>query len=1222
MTQRKTRSKADPPPKSRASQQQPARIPAHLARALASTNVAALIVTPHRHRILWANTAAIQLFQCRSHNQLLQLELPALCPDSPRTTAAQLHRQLKLARKHTPRVFQSKFRRQNGDTFDAAVCVCMVRSRSAEYLCVLPQEIPNREQLRDTTGQTETVSILQQTSAGFFKKDLEGRYVFVNEWFCQLRGRKPEEILGRTPGELLALETSASAHVRQLLAQGENDHKEIIRTGRQIIREEQYIMPNGRTVYVLSIKSPVFGPDGKIAGSQGVLFDITERKLAEETLRQQNISLSAILDSLPVVIYAKDLQGRYILSNRAHQAVLGAPPETILGKTAFDFHPPELATLYQQEEQRVLRTDAASDPVEELAFNRTRGEHRWHLTVRIPLKDLAGRTIGVAGISTDITEIKRAEDARAESEAKYRFIMDQAADMVLVLDMHGRIIDANKKACAVLGLDTRELIGRTLQEVACESAQRPGPWLWSGLTPGQTVSIEQERICKDGRRLLIELNLGPVKLPTGQVILALGRDITERRRQEEERRRELETQRFRAEVIAKLAMSPHLAAGRLPELVRELTELASEALATERVGIWLFDGKNTKLVNLDTFVRSQKSHHSGDVLSPAEFTPELEAMKNVPYVAAHDALTDPRTASYVDKYLKPLGITSMLDVAIRIEGRTIGMLCIEHVGPPRKWTEDEITFACQLADQIALAMLHHERRLTEAFLRENEERFRLLIEHAADIIAVVDNKGIITYHCPSTKNVLGYGPDETLGRCVFELVHPDDIPKAVNALNDAIANPGTPVRVECRVRHKNGQWRWLQTVARSVPGHEPEGMIIFNTRDVTESKMLEEQLRQAQKMEAIGQLAGGIAHDFNNILAAIMMQTDTLAALDGLPEEALAGLKEIRTATQRAANLTRQLLLFSRKQVLQFTELELGCLVRNLAQMLRRVIGEHIRLEIKLPEHPVYVRADNAMLDQVLINLAVNARDAMPEGGILQIEVTEQNLSQSDSTYMPEAAPGTYAVIRVTDSGCGIPAEHLDKIFNPFFTTKPPGKGTGLGLATAYGIVRQHKGWITVESTPGRGTTFRIYLPATGTHSTTQSPDRGQLTLPGGTETILLVEDDPHVRKLTRAILERAGYHVLEAANGPEALQLWEKHHDSISLLFTDVVLPEGMSGRALAARLRQTNPLLRVLLTSGYSTDFAGREPELGPGEAFVPKPASQQQILQAVRRCLDSTI
>lgn len=351
-------------------------------------------------------------------------ELPALCPETPGGTAAHLRRQLVLARKHSPRVLRCRFRRPKGDTFDAAVCICVVRTRSAEYLCVLPNDISKCQQIREPASQAEALSLLQQMSAGMFKKDLEGRYVFVNEWFCRLRGRRPEEILGKTPGELLALETNAPAQVRRLLAQGENDHKEIIRTGRQIIREEQYQTPDGRTIYVLSIKSPVFGPDGTMVGTQGVLFDITERKRTEDALRQQNISLSAILDSLPVVIYAKDLQGRYILTNRAHQAVLGAPPEMILGKTAFDFHPPELATLYQKGEQEVVCTGAPSKPVEEVALNRTLGEHRWHLTVRMPLKDDAGRIIGVAGISTDITERKRAEDARAESEAKYRFIMD------------------------------------------------------------------------------------------------------------------------------------------------------------------------------------------------------------------------------------------------------------------------------------------------------------------------------------------------------------------------------------------------------------------------------------------------------------------------------------------------------------------------------------------------------------------------------------------------------------------------------------------------------------------------------------------------------------------------------------------------------------------------------------------------------------------------------
>jgi PAS domain S-box-containing protein len=389
-----------------------------------------------------------------------------------------------------------------------------------------------------------------------------------------------------------------------------------------------------------------------------------------------------------------------------------------------------------------------------------------------------------------------------------------------------------------------------------------------------------------------------------------------------------------------------------------------------------------------------------------------------------------------------------------------------------------------------------------------------------------------------------------------------------------------------------------------------------------ERQHLEEQLRQSQKMEAIGQLAGGVAHDFNNILTVIHGYGSMLMGpeRDRCPEDQHAA-RQIVDACERATSLTRQLLAFGRRQVMQPRRVDVNELARGLTQMMQRVLGEDVRLQLTLNPRSLITRADAVMLDQVLINLMVNAREAMPHGGVLTIETSEVVVGAQPTRGSQDPAPGSYVSVRVSDTGQGISPEHLPRIFEPFFTTKEPGKGTGLGLATVFGIVKQHGGTITVESGIGQGTTFRILLPAEPAGTAAVAVDAGQGEPRGGTEMILVVEDEPSVRRLTRVLLEGRGYRVVEASSGVDALRVWEQHGRSIDLLLTDIVMPEGLSGRDLAARLHALRPDLPVVFTSGYSADIAGRELSLLEGQNFLQKPFTRPELLHIVRRSLDGT-
>ena len=397
---------------------------------------------------------------------------------------------------------------------------------------------------------------------------------------------------------------------------------------------------------------------------------------------------------------------------------------------------------------------------------------------------------------------------------------------------------------------------------------------------------------------------------------------------------------------------------------------------------------------------------------------------------------------------------------------------------------------------------------------------------------------------------------------------------------------------------------------------------IWTFRDVTEQQRLEAQLRHSQKMEAIGQLAAGVAHDFANLLAVISGNAELLLmAPDQLGPEANEGLKQILAAAQRAATLTRQLLIFSRKQIPQPQPLVVNDLVKNMIKMLKRIIPENIRLDCHYEKESSFVQADPGMIEQVLLNLAVNARDAMPHGGQVRITTERVALDVGATLKSPQARPGTFLCLSVSDTGAGIAPEHLPLIFDPFFTTKEPGKGSGLGLATVHGIVKQHHGWIEVSSQLGRGATFKAFLPVIPSPGTPKAAQPAELMPRGGAETILLVEDDYAVRMVTRRVLETSGYKVCEATSGREALEVWARQPDEIALLLTDIVMPGDLNGRELAEQLWSRKPGLPVVFMSGYSADVIGSDNEflVRTKSYLITKPCTTTALLQTVRECLD---
>ncbi len=506
-------------------------------------------------------------------------------------------------------------------------------------------------------------------------------------------------------------------------------------------------------------------------------------------------------------------------------------------------------------------------------------------------------------------------------------------------------------------------------------------------------------------------------------------------------------------------------------------------------------------------------------------------------------------------------------------------------------------------------------------LVQREELFRLISENAMDMIAVVHPDGRRLYNSPAYARILGFSDEELAGTSFYDHVHPDDVYTAQQAVKAATAtNPGGTVQY--RMRHKDGNWHVIESGASAILNQQGkvEKFVIVN-RDVSEQRQLEEKFRQAQKMEAVGRLSGGVAHDFNNLLGVIIGYAEFLQ--EGLePENSLRGsVDEILKAGKRAASLTRQLLAFSRQQVLDPKVIDFNVVVLDMDKMLRRLIGEDIELSTVLGPDLGRIKADQGQLEQVLLNLVVNARDAMPEGGKLLIDT--QNMVMDEAfvrRYPYPVQTGPYVCLTVTDSGVGMDAETKARAFEPFFTTKEKGKGTGLGLSTVYGVVKQSGGYIDIYSAPGAGTTFKIYLPRVDEAIKAEAPV-GAATSFTGTETILLAEDETSLRTLTRNTLELCGYKVLEAKDGVEALEVSDRYKGPIDLLLTDMVMP-GMGGHALAQELTRRRPEIRLAYMSGYTGQSVGSQGPVDPGSVFLLKPFTRELLTRKIREALDRRV
>jgi PAS domain S-box-containing protein len=771
--------------------------------------------------------------------------------------------------------------------------------------------------------------------------------------------------------------------------------------------------------------------------------------------------------------------------------------------------------------------------------------------------------VWVSSAIRDISDRRRTE----EDLRRLASIVACSDDAIVGKTTEGIITSWNSGAQHIFGYSPKEAIGRSITMLAPVDRPEEIPRMLECLKRGEVVDhFETVRLRKDGKEVQIELTVSPIRDALERIVGAstIGRDISVRK-----------------------AAEKHLV--QMEARYRGLLEAAPDAMVVVNHG--------GEIVLLNVQAEKQFGYRRDELVG--------QKVKNIIPRGFAERLLMHGTGTPGDPVVPQMG------TGIELHGRR------------KDGSEFPIEIMLSPLDTVdGILITAAIRNIAERKLRENDlSRLAAVVESSQDAIVSLTSLGIIRTWNRGAERIFGYSAEEATGRSILFLSPPDRSAEG-STLLERVARADRIEHFETIRVKKDGTQ--IHVALTFSPIKDSDGRVVGVSsvaRDVTESKHMEAMLRQSQKMEAVGQLAGGVAHDFNNLLGVILGYTGLMLDRLGLDDPQRKSIEEIQKAGDRAALLTRQLLAFSRKQVLQPKVIDLNAVVAGAEKLLQRLIGENIELRAVLNPELCRVKADPGQIEQIIMNLAVNARDAMPSGGKLTIETSNMEFDEAYTAQHPSTRTGPHVMLAVTDTGCGMDAETKAHMFEPFFTTKEFGKGTGLGLSTVYGIVKQSGGSVWVYTEPGLGTSFKIYLACVDAVPEIEPPNDKVMNVVAGSQTILIVEDDPALLQVTHRSLEEVGYAILEARSSKEAIDISESHTGPIHLMVTDVVLP-GMSGVKLAAYLSAQRPEMKVLYVSGYTNDTVFHHGVLEPGLAFLQKPFSARTLARRVGEVLAITL
>ncbi|HPQ71034.1 MAG TPA: PAS domain S-box protein [bacterium] len=968
-----------------------------------------------------------------------------------------------------------------------------------------------------------------------------------------------EKQTGVPPGQFIGKTFAEAGLDADISEELEQAIRQVFREGQNHRRE--ILLPDGR--WIDRLLTPEFDAAGRVQAVISFARDISQSKAIHHELELSERKYRSIIESSPMGIHMYRLEedGRLIFSgaNPAANRILGVDHGQFIGKTIEEAFPPLVQTEVPDRYKEIARNGGywVNSQVN-YKYEKIHGAYDVYAFQASP-----GR---VTVKFLDVTKRLLGEEKLRESEEKFRGMAESLLDVLFITNDEGSIDYISPASKTVFGYEPSEMVGTVFTDYL------PADQVPSAMRLFAQIIGSGERVFnalytmkrKDGAFFPGEVTASIVTKGDRIVgTLGLIRDVTERQRAEEAMRR------------TQFAMDH--AKDSIMWIDSEGNIVYANDSACGSLGYTREELLRLKVFDIDPdFNEDQWDEHK-------------RQMREKGFL------------SFESRHVKKDGTVFPVEVNTNY------------------FSFDDQFFAIAFDRNIS------DRKQVEAVLREKEKRYQLLVQNSNDIVEIVDENGSPSYLSDQVSRILGYQVEELINLQAFDGIHPDDLPHVMEVFNEGLQHPGVLRKAEYRYRHKNGHWVHLEAVGSNLL-HDPAVRgIVLNIRDMTdrvhaeqEQRKLQEQLQQAMKMEAVGRLAGGVAHDFNNLLTGISGNLQ-LALLDLKKSDPLTEtLEEIRKAADSATALTRQLLAFSRKQIIEPKVLDLNELIEAMHKMLVRLIGEDIQLQTLAGEDLGVVKIDQGQFEQILVNLAVNARDAMPNGGKLIVETANVELNEEYCRLRSYSSPGAYVMLAVSDTGAGMSEEVKAHLFEPFFTTKEKGKGTGLGLATIYGAVKQAGGNVEVYSEEGKGTTFKVYLPRVEEKAEKPALFGRTNEMPGGKETILLVEDEEIVRNLAIKVLKRLGYKVLHADSGGDALLLAEQYNEPIHLLLTDVVMPV-MNGRQLAERLSTIHPEAKVLFTSGYTENIIVHHGVIDEGVRFISKPYSPGDLAKMVRRTLD---